>query len=250
MIPDSTAGAIRLQKAIATSGLMSRRAAEELIGAGRVTVDGKVARLGDKVDPTSQRVEIGGIPIPLAPALVTYLLYKPVGVVTTTDDPEGRPTVSEFIPDQPRVVPVGRLDFDSEGLLLMSNDGELILRVTHPRYGITKTYVATVGGHPGQQALGRLIRGIELDDGSARALKARLLGRSGDGAMIELEIGEGRNREVRRMMDAIGHPVRRLVRTAIGPLTDRSLRPGQWRTLSTAEVAELYRAAGRGQPPS
>jgi 23S rRNA pseudouridine2605 synthase len=236
----------RLQKAISAAGLMSRRAAESLIAAGRVTIDGRPAKLGDRVDPLSQRVEVDGVPLPIAPDRVTYLLFKPLGVVSTADDPQGRPTVTSLVPEHPRVVPVGRLDIDSEGLILLSNDGELTLRVTHPRYAVTKTYLAEVTGKPTKKALATLKSGVELDDGVARALRVRIVGGVGDRSLVELIVAEGRNREVRRMLAAAGYPVLRLVRTAIGPLTDPKLRPGKWRQLSQIEVSALYRAA---EPP-
>lgn len=237
---------IRLQKALSRAGLMSRRRAEELIAAGRVTINGRRAILGDRVDPDIDRVEIEGVPLPLAPDLVTYLVYKPVGVISTTTDPRGRPTVVDLVPAEPRVWPVGRLDADSEGLILLTNDGELTNRVTHPRYGITKTYVALVEGAVSRRVLRRLEEGVELEDGIARALRARLLERSADRSLLELVMGEGRNREVRRMAEAVGYPVRRLVRTAIGPLRDPNLQPGAHRRLTPQEITALYRASVGG----
>jgi 23S rRNA pseudouridine2605 synthase len=239
----------RLQKVIAAAGLMSRRASEELIAAGRVTIDGRIAKLGDRVEPATQRVEIDGIPIPVRPDLVTYLLFKPAGVISTATDPQGRPTVVDLVPAEPRVVPVGRLDADTEGLLLLSNDGELIERVTHPRYGITKTYLAEVVGRPSPKALRRLTEGVLLDDGPAKAASAKLTGGHGERALVELVMTEGRNREVRRMLEAVGHPVRRLARTAIGPVKDQRLQPGRYRLLDSREVLSLYQAAG-GIPPA
>ena len=239
----------RLQKAIANAGLMSRRAAEELIAQGRITIDGRVAILGDRVEVQRQRVEVDGLPLPVSPGLVTYLVYKPVGVISTANDPEGRSTVVDLVPSEPRVVPVGRLDADSEGLLLMSNDGELILRATHPRFGINKTYIVTVTGQPSARIVRRLVTGIELDDGIAKARRAKLIQATPDQGLIEMVMTEGRNREIRRMMALLGHPVQRLVRTAIGPLTDRNLGAGEWRRLDVQEVAGLYKAAGT-QPPS
>jgi 23S rRNA pseudouridine2605 synthase len=239
----------RLQKAIANAGLMSRRAAEVLIANGQVTIDGRVAILGDRVDVDRQRVEVDGTPLPIASGLVTYLMYKPIGVLSTASDPEGRQTVVDLVPLEPRVVPVGRLDADSEGMLLLSNDGELILRVTHPRFGMTKTYIATVAGKPTLRVIRRLMTGIELEDGIARARRAKLIQATPDQGMIELVMTEGRNREIRRMMEVVGHPVQRLVRTAIGPLADRRLGAGEWRRLDSHEVAGLYKAAGT-QPPS
>lgn len=238
----------RLQKAIANAGLMSRRAAEELIAAGRVRVNGRVAQLGDRVDPATDVVEVDGRRLPVAPGKVTYLLYKPVGVVSTASDPQGRRTVVDLVPPEPRVYPVGRLDADSEGLLLLSNDGELTLRVTHPRYGMTKTYVARVRGKPTRATLRQLEQGVQLDDGPARAVSARPLDSSGGEALVELVMTEGRNREVRRMLEAVGHPVARLVRIAIGPLRDPNLSPGTWRRLDPKEVAQLYGTAAAPNP--
>lgn len=234
----------RIQKLISAAGLMSRRAAEDLIREGRVTVEGQLARLGDKADPRTMTVAVDGVPLPISPDLVTYLLYKPLGVISSSSDPEGRPVVVDLVPREPRVVPVGRLDYDTEGLLLLSNDGTLVNVVTHPRYGIHKTYVADVEGQPGAAVLRQLRNGVELEDGLARVERVRVTGRSSSGALIELVLGEGRNREVRRLLEAVGHPVVRLVRTAIGPIHDRSLRKGKWRLLTNAEVHSLYRAAG------
>ena len=236
---------IRLQKAISAAGLMSRRAAEELIAGGRVTIDGRVARLGDRVDPKACVVEVDGARLPLAPQLLTYLVNKPPGVVSTTSDPHAPEKVVDLVPDFPRVWPVGRLDRQSEGLMLLSNDGELTNMVTHPRYGITKTYRVLVKGVPRPATVRRLIEGVKLGDGPARAKHARLVAQTARQSQLELVMNEGRNREIRRMMDAIGHPVIRLVRTSIGPVRDRTLRPGRWRRLSNQEVASLYRAAAR-----
>ena len=239
----------RLQKVISKAGLMSRRAAEELISQGRISIDGRVAVLGDRVDPEAQRVLVDGVPIPIAPDLRTYLVNKPLGVISTADDPQGRETVVDLVRSDVRVWPVGRLDADSEGLILVSNDGELTNRVTHPRYGVTKTYTVVVEGLPSKPTIRRLTEGVELDDGPAAAVGARIVDRSNDTTMLELVMNEGRNREIRRMCDAIGHPVVRLVRTAIGPLADRSLRPGAVREVAPGEVSELYRAADLQAPP-
>lgn len=230
----------RLQKVISGAGLMSRRAAEELIRQGRVTVDGTVARLGDRADAERVIVEIDGRRVPVAPGRVTYLLFKPPGVVSTAADPQGRRTVVDLVPPEPRVYPVGRLDADSEGLMLLTNDGELANRVTHPRYGITKTYVALVQGTMRRSAVRRLTEGVTLEDGPARALRARLLQAQGERSLLELVMGEGRKREVRRMCAAVGHPVVSLTRTAIGSVRDPDLRPGRWRELSPGETAGLY----------
>ncbi len=233
----------RLQKVISRAGLMSRRVAENLIAAGRITIDGRVAVLGDRCDPATERVEIDGSPIPVAPDLETWLLNKPEGVISTAADTHDRETVVDLIPTETRIWPVGRLDADSEGLILLSNDGELTNRVTHPSFGMTKTYLVLVEGLPSKSDIKRLTDGVELEDGPAAATRARFIDRSGDATMIEMVMSEGRNREIRRMTDAIGHPVKRLVRTAIGPLTDKTLPPGESRRLSPHEVTELYRSA-------
>lgn len=238
----------RLQKLIAHAGLASRREAEELIRQGRVTVDGEPAHLGQKIDPERARVEVDGTPLPVAPDLVYYLLNKPAGVISTVDDPGGRPAVVDLVPSDVRVYPVGRLDADSEGLLLLTNDGDLTHLLTHPRHEVPKTYLARVAGSPGSRAVRRLERGVDLEDGPARAWRARVVDRGRHETLVEVVMGEGRKREVRRMFDALGHPVRRLVRTAIGPLRDPDLGPGEWRRLTSEEVRSLYRAAGEGAP--
>nr|MDE0500789.1 pseudouridine synthase [bacterium] len=239
----SPEGPVRLQKAVSAAGLMSRRAAEDLIARGRVTIDGRRARLGDRVDPADSVVRVDGARLPLAPHLVTYLLNKPQGVVSTTSDPHAAETVVDLVPDHPRVWPVGRLDRQSEGLLLLTNDGTLTNLVTHPRHGIKKTYRVLVKGAPRPAVVRRLTEGVVLEDGPARALRARLVDRTAREAQLEVQMGEGRNREIRRMMEALGYPVLRLARVAIGPLRDTSLRPGRWRRLGGPEVAALYRAA-------
>ncbi len=208
-----------------------------------MTVDGAPAHLGQKIEVETAVVELDGVRLPVRPDLTYLLLYKPVGVISTAADPQGRQTVVDLVEPGVRVYPVGRLDADSEGLLLLTNDGDLTERITHPRYGITKTYLARVAGHPGKGALRALVEGVELDDGPARAASARVIDRSGDEALVEIVMTEGRNREVRRMMEAVGHPVRQLVRTAIGPITDRRLAPGEHRPLTLDEVRILYAAA-------
>ena len=233
---------IRIQKAIAEAGLMSRRAAEEAMVAGRVRLNGKPVVLGDRVDPTSDHLTLDGAPIPISPDLETHLLYKPVGVISTAHDPDGRKTVVDLVESPHRLYPVGRLDADSEGLILVSNDGELTNRVTHPRYGITKMYLAEVRGVPSTATLRRLVTGVDLEDGPARAVTARIVESGSDKALVELVLVEGRNREVRRMMDAVGHLVTRLVRTAIGPISDPRLSPGQSRRLSPGEIQSLLRS--------
>ena len=208
-----------------------------------MTVDGRPAHLGEKVDTATAVVAVDGIPLPVNPELVYYLLYKPVGMVSTVSDPEDRPTVVEAVPAKTRVYPVGRLDVDSEGLLLLTNDGDLTERLTHPRFGVTKTYLVDVAGSIGSKALRRLTAGVELEDGPARAVAIKVVRSSKTGTLLEMSLGEGRNREIRRMLDAVDHPVRRLVRTAIGPLIDQQLQPGEWRALSVLEVRSLYAAA-------
>jgi len=239
---------VRVQKAISAAGLMSRRAAEDMIREGRISIDGTRADLGDRVDVSTQTVELDGAPIPVNPALETHLLYKPPGVISSASDPQGRETVVDLVGGQVRLYPVGRLDYDSEGLILLTNDGELANRVTHPRYGIHKTYLALVEGSPGKRELRSLVEGVVLDDGPARAIGARVVGREGPATLIELEMGEGRNREIRRMFDVLGYPVTRLVRTAIGPVSDRSLKPGQSRRLSVSEIRDLL-ASGAAESP-
>ena len=228
----------RLQKVLARVGIGSRRVCEDLIAEGRVLVDGEVAVLGRRVDVETALIELDGAPIGVRPDLVHYLLNKPAGVVTTADDPHGRPTVVGLVPTEPRVFPVGRLDFGTEGLLLLTNDGELAHRLTHPSFGVEKEYVAELQGSPSRAALRRLREGIELDDGVTAPARAALL----EPSVLRLTIHEGRNRQVRRMCDAIGHPVVRLIRTRIGPLADRSLAPGAWRELTGDELRSLQRA--------
>ncbi|MEC8953179.1 MAG: pseudouridine synthase [Actinomycetota bacterium] len=228
----------RLQKVLARVGIGSRRVCEDLIAEGRVLVDGETAVLGRRVDPETALIEVDGAPVGVRPDLVHYVLNKPAGVVTTADDPQGRPTVVGLVPNEPRVFPVGRLDVDTEGLLLLTNDGELAHRLTHPSYGVEKEYVAEVEGLPTRAVLRRLREGVELDDGPTSPARATLV----DPSVVRLTIHEGRNRQVRRMCEAVGHSVVRLVRTRIGPLADRSLAPGAWRELTGDEVRSLQRA--------
>jgi 23S rRNA pseudouridine2605 synthase len=229
----------RLQKVLARVGFGSRRSCEELIEDGRVTVNGTIATLGDKVDVSSDEIAVDGVRIGTQPGLVYYLLNKPAGVVTTAADTHGRTTVTSLVPSEPRVFPVGRLDQDTEGLLLLTNDGDLTQRLSHPRFGVEKEYLAAVEGEPTRGELRRLREGVELDDGMSAPAKIALV----EPSVVRITIHEGRNRQVRRMCDAIGHPVVRLVRTRIGPLVDRALAPGEWRLLATDEVRALERAA-------
>ena len=236
---------LRLQKVLAAAGYGSRRACEELIDEGRVLVNGEVARLGRRVDPEVDNITIDGAPVAARSGLVHYLLNKPAGVVTTASDPQGRPTVVEMVPGEPRVFPVGRLDFDTEGLLILTNDGELTNRLTHPKFGIEKEYLAHVEGTPSPGSLSRLRKGVELEDGMTAPAKVGALGPS----LLRISIHEGRNRQVRRMCEAIGHPVIRLVRTRIGPLTDPQLKPGMWRALELHEVRDLSEATTGAPKP-
>lgn len=237
-----------MQKVLARAGLGSRRRCEELVAAGRVTVNGEVAALGRRVDPAVDRVEVDGTPVVVDSTLVHWLLNKPAGVVTTAHDPQGRRTVLDLVPGTPRVFPVGRLDYGTEGLLVMTNDGELAQLLSHPSRGIEKEYLAEVDGRPTAATLQRLRRGIELDDGPTAPARVRVVQRHAATTAVEIAIHEGRNRQVRRMLEAVGHPVRRLVRVRIGPLADRRLRPGEWRPLTPAEVRALYAAAGPVRP--
>jgi 23S rRNA pseudouridine2605 synthase len=215
---------------------------EELISAGRVVVNGSTAELGQRIDPSKDKVEVDGSPVALDPELVYYLFNKPVGVVSTASDPEGRPTVLDVADVGARVWPVGRLDIDSEGVILLTNDGDLTERLTHPRYEVPRTYLARVPPGLPNRALQSLLRGVELDDGPARAQEVRVVSRGSSGTLIEITITEGRNRQVRRMFEAVGSKVDALVRTSIGPLMLGRLKPGRVRRLGPAEVQALYAA--------
>jgi 23S rRNA pseudouridine2605 synthase len=229
----------RLQKVLARAGVGSRRVCDDLIAAGRVQVNGVRAELGLRIDPEVDEVEVDGAIIALRADLVHYLLNKPAGVVSTASDPQGRRTVVDLVPSEPRVFPVGRLDAATEGLLVLTNDGPLAQRLTHPRFGVEKEYIAEVEGRPAPGALRRLRKGVELEDGPTAPAKVALL----EPSVLRITIHEGRNRQVRRMCEAIGHPVTRLVRTRIGPLADRRLAPGRWRDLTAGEVRALADAA-------
>jgi len=232
----------RLQKVLAWAGFGSRRACEHLIERGRVAVNGEVAVLGRRVDPAVDAVTVDGVRVAVRRDLVYYLLNKPARVVTTASDPQGRRTVLDLVPVEPRVFPVGRLDYETEGLLLLTNDGELAHALIHPSRGVRKTYLVEVQGVPGPGVLRRLREGVLLDDGMTAPAGAKLVDAKGDHAAIELTIHEGRNRQVRRMCEAVGHPVLRLVRTRFGPLADAKLEPGRWRPLHLAEVRALHEA--------
>jgi 23S rRNA pseudouridine2605 synthase len=204
-----------------------------------------VAEIGQKIDASRDRVEVDGVRVPLDPELRYFALNKPAGVVTTARDPERRPDVSAYLPPGPRVYPVGRLDMHTEGLLVLTNDGELANRLMHPRYGVEREYLAEVAGQPTDRSLGRLVRGLKLDDGVARALSARPAGATRGRGAVRLVLAEGRKREVRRMLEAVGLPVRRLVRVRVGPVRLGRLRPGEVRELSVGEVRALWREVTR-----
>jgi 23S rRNA pseudouridine2605 synthase len=241
-MPSEEGDGVRLQKVLAQAGIGSRRVCEDLIDRRRVRVNGEVAVLGRRVDPEADVIEVDGAQIGVKAGLVHYLLNKPKGAITTASDTHGRPTVIDLVPAEPRVFPVGRLDADSEGLLLLTNDGDLTHRLTHPSFGVDKEYLVSVQGEPHRGAIRRLREGVELEDGITRPAKVAVL----DANLLRITIHEGRNRQVRRMCEAVGFPVVRLVRTRIGTLTDRTLVPGAWRALSQDEVRALERAAVTG----
>jgi 23S rRNA pseudouridine2605 synthase len=236
----------RLQKILAAAGIASRRASEELIAAGRVTVNGEVAELGQKADATRDVVMLDGERINVDPELVYVMLNKPQGVVTTADDPEGRPTVMDLINLPQRLFPVGRLDQDTEGLLLLTNDGDLAHALTHPSYEIERVYVALVPGPVRKKVLADLRAGVELDDGLARPKRARILGEERSKALLEVVMTEGRKREVRRMLGNLGMKVERLARVSYGNVELGDLRQGKWRFLSQKEIGGLHAAVGTG----
>lgn len=245
----------RLQKVLAHAGVASRRACEQLIADGRVSVDGiTVTEAGVRVDPLTQEIRVDGSRILTNPELITLMLHKPAGVVTTMEDPEGRPTVAQYgrdylaehpeLPDSLRLVHVGRLDTETEGLLLLSNDGELSHRLMHPSFEIAKTYVAIVEGQVEPWVPRKLRRGIELEDGEAKADRVTVKDSGPRGSIVEITLHSGKNRIVRRMLDAVGHPVTHLARTRLGPLRLGNLRPGQTRPLSGEEIAALQQEVG------
>jgi 23S rRNA pseudouridine2605 synthase len=229
---------VRLNAYLARAGVASRRGADELIKAGRVRVNGAPGELNTFVG-ANDTVEVDGRPVEKQ-ALAYLLLHKPGGVVTTARDPQGRPTVVGLVPSEPRVVPVGRLDADTTGALLLTNDGPLAHRLAHPRYEVDKVYEAEVAGDPGEAALARLREGVELDDGPTAPAQARRLG----AGRIELIVHEGRKHQVKRMLEAVGHPVRRLHRSGYAGLDLDGIEPGGWRELTRAEVAALRRLTG------
>ncbi len=239
---------LRLQKILSSAGVASRRSAERLMAEGRVSVNGDVVReLGTRADPESDDIRVDGRPVSRPARRLYLLLNKPRGYVTTRSDPEGRPTVLDLLPDvREYVFPVGRLDYDSEGLLLLTNDGELAAGLTHPSHEVPREYHARVRGVPDRHALDRLANGVTLDGRRTApaqvALLERGLGQAGDQALVSLTLHEGRTRQVRRMLEAVGHPVVRLRRVRIGPIADATLPLGRYRSLRPAEVEALRRA--------
>jgi len=242
--PDDTQ--IRLQKVLASAGIGSRRACEQLIDEGRVEVDGQVVlEQGLRVDPASQVIKVDGMRIPTAPGHVVLALNKPRGVHSTMSDERGRPCVGDYLTGRrERLFHVGRLDADTEGLLLLTNDGDLAQRLAHPSHGVTKTYLAQVRGTVPRDLGKRLRSGIELDDGPVRVDGFRVVTSAPGRALVEVVLHEGRKHVVRRMLAAAGHPVEGLVRVKVGPIGLGDLRSGKVRTLTVPEVGELYRAAG------
>jgi pseudouridine synthase len=231
--------AVRLQKLLAAAGVCSRRRAEELLQAGRVELNGRVAQLGERADPSCDAIRVDGQPLqPAAPPLL-LLLNKPAGVVSSCHDPEGRPIVLDLLPpDLARgqgLHPVGRLDAESRGALLLSNDGALTLRLTHPRYQHRKTYRVRVAGQPSDSTLNRWARGVPLDGQPSQPVQLRRLAGRGPDAVLELVMTEGRNRQIRRTAELLGHPVRDLQRLAIGPIALGSLPEGRWRRVDRQE---------------
>jgi len=233
---------MRLNAYLARAGVASRRRADELISAGRVLVNGARGELNTIVG-SRDVVEVDGERVTAQP-LAYVLLHKPAGFVTTARDPEGRRTVVELVPHTPRVVPVGRLDADTTGALLLTNDGPLAHRLAHPRYGVEKVYEAEVEGAPGDDALHTLREGVVLDDGTTAPADARLLRRGSGSSVLELTLHEGRKHQVKRMCDAVGHPVRRLHRSGYAGLGLHGLEPGGWRELTVRELTSLKKAAG------
>ncbi len=234
-------GGERIQKVLARVGFGSRRACDEIVASGRVRVNGEVAELGRRVVVGTDRVEVDGREVGVLPGLVYYLVNKPAGVVTTASDPEGRPEVVGLVPAEPRVFPVGRLDVVTEGLIVLTNDGSLAQLLAHPSHGVEKEYLAEVAGDPSAGAIRRLREGVEIEPGVVTA-PARVSRRAP--GVLRIVVHEGRYRQVRRMCSAVGHPVRRLVRTRIGPVSDSRLAPGSWRPLTIEEVRALTAAAG------
>jgi 23S rRNA pseudouridine2605 synthase len=229
----------RLQKVLAAAGLGSRRKCEEIIEAGRVRVNNRVADLGDRVDTQNDRVTVDDIPLDLDVEKKYFLLNKPAGYITTVRDTRRRPTVMDLLHEDARLFPVGRLDKDTRGLLLITNDGYLAQRIMHPSHGVEKTYLAWVEGHPGKRALARLRGGIALEEGTTAPARVKVLGQEGDRTLLEITIHEGRKRQVRRMCAEVGLGVVDLLRVRLGPLNLKGVEEGSYRPLTPAEIKKL-----------
>lgn len=243
---NETNDGVRLQKVLAEAGVASRRACEELIAAGRVTVDGeKVTWFGARVDPQKAVIHVDGKRIPTRSELRYYALNKPRGVVSTMSDPRGRRTLADYTADVPeRLFHVGRLDTETEGLILLTNDGELANRLMHPRYGVSKTYLAEVHGPIARDLGRRLTQGVKLADGFAKADSFRIFDQVGRRVLVEVTLHEGRKHIVRRLLKEVGYPVQQLARIEFGPVKLGRLKPGTIRALTATEVGELYAAVG------
>lgn len=243
--PAPSAEGERLGKVLARAGFGSRRACDELIAAGRVRVGGMTAVLGQRVRAGRDKVEVDGVAIPTAPGLVYYLVNKPAGVLSAAVDARGRPTVTGLVPPEPRVFPVGRLDLATEGLIILTNDGDLALALAHPSFGVEKEYLVEVDRQPSPGELRTLRRGVPLDDTVSAPARVGVVGERA----LRIVLHEGRNRQVRRMCEAVGLRALRLVRTRIGPVADPRLGPGRWRRLGQQEVRSLAVAAHRQNVP-
>ena len=243
----------RLQKIIARSGLCSRRDADRMVNEGRVTIDGRVAQTGEKVDPAQVHIKVDGKSLKVAEAPRYFLLFKPREVMTTCDDPEGRKTVLDIVRPavRERVYPVGRLDYHSEGLLILTNDGELAARVAHPRHGLVREYRVKIRGDLDEQDYRKLMAGTVVEGRPVKPRRAQreTKGRGGPNSWWRIEVTEGRTHEVRELFFRAGHHVQRLRRTAIGPLRDKSLKPGEFRTLTEGEINALRRATSKKSSP-
>lgn len=235
----------RLQKLLAHSGVASRRVIEDMIDEGRIKVNGKVANLGDKAT-INDEICVDDIKVPLDVELQWFLLNKPTNVLSSASDDRGRKTVVDLIDTKTRIFPVGRLDINTTGLIILTNDGELTNLLTHPKYGVDKTYVARVEGHVHNSEIEILVNGVELDDGITSPAKVKVVARKSDQSVLEITIHEGRNRQIRRMCSAIGHEIISLHRVAIGPISDKQLKLGEYRKLEMSEVLALNSSVNKG----
>ncbi len=236
-----TAGMMRLQKFLAQAGVASRRAAEQLISQGRVEVNGRRAELGSSVDPSKDRVRVDGKSVAAKSGRVLIAFNKPAGCVTTASDPQGRKTVMDFFPDfGTRIFPVGRLDYDAEGLLLLTNDGELANHLLHPRYGVSKVYDVKIKGHPDKKAIEELRSGVRIEEGLTAPAEVEVLRLLADSAWLRITLHQGWNRQIKRMGLAVGHPVLKIRRIAYGPIALGRLRPGGHKALNPEEIRKLY----------